>query len=297
MWTLWTSAALCRPFPRHPIIVSVAFASVHFHFCRSQRGQLKRCANPLDICSVASALSTTSDHCLCRCCFTTCPFLSILTRTLKALCRLSATSDHLALSPLLQYIFRSIHLRKEIDMTASSGSPAAIAVSPVSQPEQAMENIGQTAQAITLHSIFQLEQARDNSMQTIGRASQVDQISNHDSPTRTLDWPLPATRLIPRPRTAQPTSKTSQRIRRVNKDGERQTHSSWDRDQADEPHLSLPRNSPLSTERPQLGSDEIQAPIVFEPTVPALKYHAHLECITHPRLTQREYEQRVSAGE
>lgn len=138
-------------------------------------------------------------------------------------------------------------------MNAPAASPPAIKMTPVSQPEQAIENIA--------------------------------------------DWPLPATPLNPRPRRAQPTTSTSHRVCRLNKDGEWETQYPGDRDQAHEPHLSLPQNSPLSTERPQLGRDEIQAPIVFALTLPALKFHAELECITHARLTQGEYEQRVFAGE
>ena len=138
-------------------------------------------------------------------------------------------------------------------MNAPAASPPAIKMTPVSQPEQAIENIA--------------------------------------------DWPLPATPLTPRPRRAQPTTSTSHRVCRLKNDGEWETQYPGDRDQAHEPHLSLPQNSPLSTERPQLGRDEIQAPIVFALTVPALKFHAELECITHARLTQEEYEQRVFAGE
>lgn len=138
-------------------------------------------------------------------------------------------------------------------MNAPSASLPAIKMSPVAQPERAMENI--------------------------------------------VDWPLPATPLNPRPRRAQPTTSASDRVCRLNKDGEWETQFSGDRDRAHKPHLSLPQNSALSTERPQLGRDEVQAPIVFKLTVPALKFHAELECITHARLSQGEYEQRVFAGE
>lgn len=66
--------------------------------------------------------------------------------------------------------------------------------------------------------------------------------------------------------------------------------------------LHLPRHSSsLSSKRqlPELvgSADGIDAPIVFMTTLPALKYHEHLECITHPRLTQKEYEHRILTRE
>lgn len=62
--------------------------------------------------------------------------------------------------------------------------------------------------------------------------------------------------------------------------------------------LHLPRHASLSSERrPEVGSDGIDAPIVFMTTVPALKYHEYLECITHARLTQKEYEHRILTRE
>lgn len=62
--------------------------------------------------------------------------------------------------------------------------------------------------------------------------------------------------------------------------------------------LHLPRHASLSSERhPELGSDGIDAPIVFMTTVPALKYHEYLECITSARLTQKEYEHRILTRE
>lgn len=64
--------------------------------------------------------------------------------------------------------------------------------------------------------------------------------------------------------------------------------------------LHLPRHSSLaSSERhPELGrTDGIDAPIVFMTTVPALKYHEYLECITYARLTQKEYEHRILTRE
>lgn len=182
-------------------------------------------------------------------------------------------------------------------MNAPSAPPPAITRSPVSGPEQAMENIGRTAQAINSRSISQPEQVTSNSIQTVGGASQTDPVSNDDSPTHTPDWPLPATRWVPRPRLTKATSEPSHRVCRVNEDGEWETLYPWEGDQALEPHLCLPPDWPLSTERPQLGRDEIQAPIVFELKMPALKYHAHLECITRPCLPKREYERRVFAGE
>lgn len=203
----------------------------------------------------------------------------------------------LSRSPLRQHVFRYIHLRKEIKMNAFSASPPAITRSPMSGPEQAMENIDQTAQATTSRPISQREEATGNSVETIVRASQAEQTSNDDSLMQTLDWPLPATRWIPRPRPAQATSNPSHRLCRVNKNGEWEIQQPWEHDHAHEPQLCLTQTSPLSAERPQLDYDEIQAPIVFELTVPALKYHEHLECITHPRLTQQEYERRVFAGE
>ncbi len=58
--------------------------------------------------------------------------------------------------------------------------------------------------------------------------------------------------------------------------------------------LHLPFHASLSSElHPELSSDGIDAPIVFMTTVPALKYHEYLECITYARLTQKEYEHRI----
>lgn len=73
-----------------------------------------------------------------------------------------------------------------------------------------------------------------------------------------------------------------------------------DHDKMHKLHLKLhqPRHSSLSSERrPEVGSDGIDSPVVFRTTVPVLKYHEHLECITHPRLTQKEYEHRILTRE
>lgn len=176
------------------------------------------------------------------------------------------------------------------------------------------------------------EQETDNVTQTIFTAPKDDQITNYDSPDDGLDGPLPAARSIPMSRPAQSTSNTSKGIY----PGNSQIQYYWDRDQTHKLHLDLhlprhhrrqqpkqdegsqgiyfnwehdkmhklhlklhlPRHSSLSSPiRPKIHSDGIEAPIVLMTTVPALKYHQHLECITYPRLTQKQYEQRVLTRE
>lgn len=195
-------------------------------------------------------------------------------------------------------------------MNAPTNSLPSITISPPSAPEQETDNVNQT----------------------ILTAPKVDQMLNYDSSDDGLDGPLPSARSIRTFRPAQPKTNPSIKLYQSNSNRQLENQCYWDRDKIHKLHLDLhlrrhhrpqqpahdeeplgfnynrerekmhklhlklhlPRHSSLSSERqPELGSDEIDAPIVFMTTLPVLKYHEHLECITYPRLTQKEYEHRI----
>lgn len=190
--------------------------------------------------------------------------------------------------------------------------------------------------SITLSPPSAPEQETDDVSQTIFTASKVDQMSNYDSSNDGLDGPLPCARSIPTFRPAPSKVNPSMKVYQGNSNRQLEFHNHWDRDKLHKLHLDLhlprhhrpqqpahdeeplgfnysrerekmhklhlklhlPRHSSRSSERhPEIGSDGIEAPIVFMTTVPVLKYHEHLECITYARLTQKEYEHRILTRE
>lgn len=199
-------------------------------------------------------------------------------------------------------------------MNAPTDSLPSITISPPSAPEQETDAVSQT----------------------IFTAPKVDQKSSYDSSNDGLDGPLPSAKSIPPFRPARSETNPSVKVYQGNSNGQLEVHDHWDREKIHKLHLDLhlrrhhppqqathyeeplgfnyrrerdkmhklhlklhlPRHSSLSSERrPELDSDEIDAPIVFMTTVPALKYHEYLECITYARLTQKEYEHRILARE
>lgn len=190
--------------------------------------------------------------------------------------------------------------------------------------------------SITISSPSSPEQESDNVTETLFTAPKVDQISNYDSSDDGLDGPLSAARSIPIFRPAQSMTNTSIEVYQGTSNRQLEIKYHWDHEKNHKLHLDLhlrrhhrpqqpkhdeepqefdynwehdkmhklhlklhlPHHSSLSSEsRPELGSDGIEAPIVFMTTVPALKYHEHLECVTYARLSQKEYEQRILARE
>lgn len=190
--------------------------------------------------------------------------------------------------------------------------------------------------SITVSPPWSPAQGTDNVTETIFTARKVDQMSNYDSPDDRLDGPLPAARSIPMFRPAQSTTDASKGVYQGNPNGRLEIQYHWDREKTHKLHLDLhlrrhhrpqqpqqdevtqgfnynrerdkmhklhlklhlPRHSSLSSERrPEIDSDGIEAPIVLMTRVPALKYHEHLECITHARLTQKQYERRILTRE
>lgn len=239
------------------------------------------------------------------------PFPSHLHRHIRS----PGFSYNIDLSLFLHYLSIAFLLRKKIRMNSHTDSLPSITISPPSSPE--------------------LE--TDNTTQTMNTAPNVEQMSNYHSSDDGLDRPLPAARSIPVFRPAQSTTNTRQGVYKGNNSNTQlEIQCYWDRDKTHKLHLDLhlrrhhrpqqpkqddvpqgfnysrerdrmhqlhlrlhlPRHSSLSSERrPELGSDGIEAPIVFMTTVPPLKYHRHLECITYARLTQKEYEKRILTRE
>lgn len=171
----------------------------------------------------------------------------------------------------------------------------------------------------------------DNVTQTTDTAPNVDQMPKYDMSNHGLDRLSPAARSIPTYRLAHSTTNTRQEVYQGNHSNRQlEIQNYWDCDKTHKLHpdlhlhrhhrpqqpkqddvsqgfnynrepdrmhnlhlkFHLPRHSSLSSERrPELGSDKLMS------TVPPLKYHGHLECITHARLMQKEYEKRILTRE
>lgn len=180
--------------------------------------------------------------------------------------------------------------------------------------------------SITISPPSAPEQETDNVNQKIFTAPKVDQMPNYDSSDDGLDGPLPSARPVPTFRPAQPKTNPSINLYQSNSNGQLEIQYPLDRDKIHKLHLDMhlrrhhrpqqpehdeePLGFNYNRERERMhklhlklhlprhsSPSRIDAPIVFMTTLPALKYHEHLECITYPRLTQKEYEQRIMTRE
>lgn len=187
---------------------------------------------------------------------------------------------------------------------------------------------------ITIFPPSMPQQVTDNLVQKMVPVSIANQLSKYESSKHTRDVTLSGAGLIPISKPAQSSTNTGHIVYRGHTDKQLQTQYHWNRDQTHKLHLDLhlpkhhclQQSKPKQDEEPQgvqynwehekmhklhlnlhlpqhstecheLVADEVHVPvpIVFMLTLPALKYHERLECITYPRSTQKEYEQRMLA--